>query len=247
MSRLNATVMVNAAKEKMRSRLAGKDSAPGELYVERVCLGISRAVDEWQKAAKIRNIKINGPVAKSTEMAALWSVDLAFLLCWSDTSGTLPRSTDWEYKMSLTIARALGLRWGRWLESIYVQGLPWYPSFAHLRAPMAPPTPNVATPLAGLAQDFTQLTHFNLEREIYYQRSLISRASSLGPVNVGLWDVADSVATGFVAAFPNWRATVMVAGVLGTGPVPSYSPPLFMGGPVVDGETIPSPTSNLPF
>jgi hypothetical protein len=51
----------------------------------------------------------------------------------------------------------------------------------------------------------------------------------------------DALATVLALSFTLWLAAQQVSLVLGTGPIPTFAPPLVPAGPVVAGQTIAAP------
>src|SRR5262249_2443452 len=52
--------------------------------------------------------------------------------------------------ITTAVAKGLGKWWEGFHKSMTVPGLPWYPAFAAFPGPMAPPMPNVPTPVMAL-------------------------------------------------------------------------------------------------
>ena len=55
-----------------------------------------------------------------------------------------------ERKLISAIASAIGTSWSAFCASVRVPGLPWYPAFAAFPGPVAPPMPNVPSPMFTL-------------------------------------------------------------------------------------------------
>jgi hypothetical protein len=133
--------------------------------------------------------------------------------------------------MRAAIAAGVSNAWKNWQQSVFVPGLPWYPMFAAFPGPMAPPMPNIPTPVAALGQNAGALTGGSIKNGIV--------AKAAGVANAAV--IADAIATGFSAAFLTWQVATMVKNVMGKGPVPSFAPPYVPTGPVVMGDTLPVP------
>ncbi len=54
-------------------------------------------------------------------------------------------------------------------------------------------------------------------------------------------DLFDSVSRAFNTIFQTFKTTTIVQNVLGTGPVPTFAPPVVPAGPVLAGTVIPMP------
>jgi hypothetical protein len=119
-------------------------------------------------------------------------------------------------------------------NEVSVPGLPWYPAFAAYPGPVAPPTPNVPSPLMTIA-------------------AVASRHLKEGTITDMIWnkmptpkpacgkEVAIAIAHGIEKAAFAWLSSQQVALVMGKGPVPSFAPPYVPVGPVVMGDNIPMP------
>jgi len=121
----------------------------------------------------------------------------------------------------------LGTAWLQYQSSIKVPGLPWYPAFAAMPSPVAPPTPNVPVPVATL----TQLT-VPISKSVLKGQMIAQLGDPGAPHHRELFD---AIADAFDKCFQLWRTSTMVTNVLGTGPVPSFAPPFVPVGPVLGG------------
>ena len=54
-------------------------------------------------------------------------------------------------------------------------------------------------------------------------------------------ELFESICDAFEKCYTTWKATTMVTNVLGSGPVPSFAPPIVPLGPVVAGFATMSP------
>jgi hypothetical protein len=138
-----------------------------------------------------------------------------------------PKATPSEMKFSNAIANAIGNGWLTYTATIKVPGLPWYPAFAALPSPVAPPMPNVPCPVIALTQVPTSVSKSVLKAQMI---------GLLGdPMAKHHKELFDSVADAFEKCFQLWQTTTMVNNVIGTGPVPTFAPPFVPVGPVVGG------------
>lgn len=132
-------------------------------------------------------------------------------------------------------AAALAEAWALWHEAVRVPGLPWYPPFASFPGAQAVPTPNVPTPLAALpSAQVGLLTPGALKSRI------VAALGSLAQQD-GATGAAEKFAQRFGARFAAWAPAVIVRNVIGSGPVPSFRPPLVPAGPVVGGKIVEAP------
>jgi hypothetical protein len=134
------------------------------------------------------------------------------------------------------VAKGMERQWSALANSVTVPGLPWYPTFAAFPAPMAPPTPNIPTPFIALPHDAMATSVQNLKAAM---------CSALHGSVAYHTEFFDSIATGLQLSLQMWKASQMVALVMGKGPIPTFAPPYVPVGPVVGGTILPGPHINL--
>lgn len=182
--------------------------------------GIVAAWSQFHAAGVLTGVVIQGQMATGGQ-AGCPSLE-PFVVAHSSAAG----SGAWEMQIRQQVAKAFASCWKRMVDGIRVPGLPWYPSFASFAGAMAPPTPNVPTPIASVIMDPSALSAAYLKL-------------TLGNALQGKMDFhaqfSEALATGIEAAFQMWKVTTMVTRVLGSGPVPSFAPPAVPSGPVVGG------------
>jgi hypothetical protein len=142
----------------------------------------------------------------------------------------------WHAMVRDAVAKGMERQWSALANSVTVPGLPWYPTFTAFPAPMAPPTPNIPTPFIALPHDAMATSVQNLKTAM---------CSVLHGSLAYHTEFFDSIATGLQLPLQMWKASQMVALVLGRGPVPTFAPPYVPVGPVVGGTTLPGPHINL--
>ncbi|MDX2089971.1 MAG: hypothetical protein SFX73_19095 [Kofleriaceae bacterium] len=193
-------------------------------FMDGIVDAICSAWGKWQSLASMTGVLVNGPTASGGMVVG---PPLAPLIL-----AEAPKSKMNHIKWSTAIANAIGTGWASFQSSIKVPGLPWYPAFVMVTLPMAPPTPNVPTPVMTLTSVKVSLSVSALKG---------SMISNLGDPNAPHHaELFESVADGFDKVLTMWMGTTMVTNVLGTGPVPTFAPPVVPGGPVVGG------TGNMP-
>ena len=132
-------------------------------------------------------------------------------------------------EMTNAIATAIGNGWLAWESSIKVPGLPWYPLFAAFPGPIAPPMPNVPTPLFPHWSPWMRPSHRGPQGVMM---------GTLGdPTALHAADLFDAVSQAFNTVFTLYNDhDAIVKNVLGTGPIPTFAPPFACHlGPVVGG------------
>ena len=71
--------------------------------------------------------------------------------------------TGWNAAARDVVAKGMQQQWSTLAQSVWVPGLPWYPSFAAFPGPVAPPTPNVPTPFIALVHNTTAISALSLQ------------------------------------------------------------------------------------
>jgi hypothetical protein len=203
---------------------SGSDPNRGAL-IEPLCKAVCAAHDQWRQQASFRDVKINGPIATG---GRLQGPDLAPLI----RANLGAAGTGSAKKYGDAVAAGLGEAWTEFQATFTVPGLPWYPSFVAVPAPMAPPTPNVPTPLSTCAHNPSLVSASALKARM--DRKL----SGSDPDDARL---LQAIAEGFQLAVTQWLPTQQVMNVLGTGSVPTFAPPYVPVGPVVMGDNVPTP------
>jgi hypothetical protein len=138
------------------------------------------------------------------------------------------------------IAAGVSKCFKNWQDQVMVPGLPWYPAFAAFPGPMAPPMPNVPTPL--IACPSTKMTDITMPDSM--KQEMISafdgglKQKDKDKQHEALFD---AVATVLALAFLMWLPMQQVMLVLGKGPIPTFAPPYVPVGPVIAGDNIAAP------
>jgi hypothetical protein len=127
-----------------------------------------------------------------------------------------------------------------WMGKVMVPGLPWYPAFAAFPSAMAPPMPNIPTPLIACPSAMMA----NIIAPSTMKQNMIDALDG------GLKDkdkdkhyegLFEAIATVLSLAFLIWLPSQQVMLVMGKGPIPSFAPPFVPVGPVVGGDNIAAP------
>jgi len=142
----------------------------------------------------------------------------------------------WKAVVRDAVAKGMERQWSALANSVTVPGLPWYPTFAAFPAPIAPPTPNIPTPFIALPHDAMATSVQNLKTAM---------CSALHGSMAYHTEFFDSIATGLQLPLVMWKASQMVALVMGRGPIPTFAPPYVPVGPVIGGTILPGPHINL--
>ena len=189
-------------------------------YIDGVGGAVCDGIGQWQSAASITNVIINGPVGLLLPGGVV-GPPLTPLI-----QASAPKKTPQEAKYSQAIATAFGNAWQAWQAG--VTGMLSYPSFAVFPGPVAPPMPNVPIPLmacpsAGEAMLSPFLLHTAMEGALGDPKALHSRV------------LFKSLGQAFMPVFQLFKMNNQVKNVLGTGPIPTFAPPFVPAGPVIMG------------
>lgn len=188
-------------------------------FIDGICEAICSAWSQWQSAATMVGVVIAGPTASVGQVVGPPLTPLIM--------ASAPKATPQEFKYSTAIANAIGTGWLSYTATIKVPGLPWYPAFAAFPGPMAPPTPNIPTPVITLTQVAVPISKAVLKAQMI---GLLA-----DPKAFHHQELFDSIANAFEKCFQIWQGATQVMNVLGTGPIPTFAPPFVPVGPVVGG------------
>lgn len=186
-------------------------------FIDQISEAICSAWKTWQSTATLVGITINGVTATGGRVVGP---------PWQPLILAKSPMTPPAMRLSQSVAAGLGGAWLQLTASMAVPGLLWYPAFAALPSPVAPPTPNIPTPVAALSMLPLVVSKGNLKASILATHPDASRADQ---------NLYESLAEAFEQAFQLWKASTIVTNVLGTGPVPTFAPPYVPVGPVVGG------------
>jgi peptidoglycan hydrolase-like protein with peptidoglycan-binding domain len=207
----------------------GPGQAGGSPAVGAVVTAFLTALDVWKGSAVFSGILVNAVTAMGTP-GCLKGPALAPLI----TSRLVSLTGD-DRAIAVAAAQGIGANFAAWQDNVTVPGLPWYPTFVAVAAPVAPPTPNVPTTLGALISGgLGKMTDTNLLQA--------AMASAAGPsLRERAKPAFAAIAPQIALHFTGKILTTIVKGVLGSGPVPTFQPPMVPAGPVVNGTAFSPP------
>lgn len=196
-------------------------------FIDDTCSAICTAWTWWQKGnltppvpgAALVGVVINAVTALGGQLVGAPWTPLILL--------NAPKAGPMELKYSTVIANVIGTAWLTFTATVKVTGMPWYPAFAAVPSPIAPPAPNVPCPFAALTQ-----VPVSISASVLKAQMIAQFADPQAPFHQELFE---AIADAFEKTYNLWKATTMVTNVLGTGPVPTFAPPVVPVGPVVAG------------
>jgi hypothetical protein len=207
-------------------------------FIDDMCSAICQAWAWWQggrlvptpvPAATLVGVVIAGPTASGGQVVgAPWTPLIM---------ENAPKASPMEAKYSNVIATVIGTAWLTFTATVKVAGMPWYPAFAAVPSPVAPPSPNVPCPFAALVQ-----VPVSISANVLKMQMVGMLADPTAPFHAELFE---AISDAFEKTYNIWKASTMVTNVMGTGPVPTFAPPYVPVGPVVGGVGNMLPTGGL--
>lgn len=188
-------------------------------YLDAISVALSRAIDVWRSQATLVDVVITGPIATGGKFSG---PPLGGLI-----RGFAPAGA-WE-PYTRAVADGIQTQMRSFEGTVVVPGLPWYPSYAALPMPVAPPMPNVPCPLVMLAPAAPQLLGENAISAAIMQHYGKPRPPCAD-------EVAKAIGRGFSLALGPWLSSTVVVGCMGSGRVPTFAPPYVPVGAVVGGR-----------
>jgi hypothetical protein len=197
---------------------------------------VAFAHDLWKLQAKFQNLQIMAVSAIGAPGClsgpALESNIKNFPACasWSGNKG----------KYRDAVATGVSKCFKNWQDQVTVPGLPWYPAFAAFPGPMAPPMPNIPTPLIACpsAKVNDIVTPDAMKSEMINAFDADLKQKDKTKQHEALFD---AIATVLALAFMMWLPAQQVMLVMGKGPIPTFAPPFVPVGPVMGGDNISAP------
>jgi len=204
-------------------------------FHDAMCDAIGFAHNMWKVQAKFKDLKIMAVSA----IGAPGCLDGPELESLIKNAPMVAAFTGNKAKHRDAVAKGVSKCWKDWQSKVTVPGLPWYPAFAAFPGPMAPPMPNVPTPLIACPSAMmSAMTPMTLKSEM--DNALDGGLKEKDPTKQ-FEALHDAIATVLAAAFLLWLPAQQVMNVLGKGPIPTFAPPYVPVGPVVGGDNLPIP------
>ena len=197
---------------------------------------IGFAHNMWKLQAKFQNLQIMAVSAIGTP-GCLDGPELESLI---KNAPMVAAYTGNKAKYRDAVAKGVSQCFKQWQGQVMVPGLPWYPAFAAFPGPMAPPMPNIPTPLIACPSAMMS----KIVAPMDMKQAMIDALD--GGVKNDDKDkhyeaLFDAIATVLSLAFLMWLPAQQVMLVLGKGPIPTFAPPFVPVGPVLGGDNIATP------
>lgn len=197
---------------------------------------VSYAHNMWRLQAKFQNITVMA-ISAIGMPGCLSGPELESLIknapmCAAMT-GNMAKHRD-------AVAKGVSECFKKWQDNVTVPGLPWYPAFAAFPGPMAPPMPNVPTPLMACPSAMMAEIVAPSQMATAMDNALDSELK--GKDNDKQYEALHkAIATVLSVAFLAWLPQQQVMLVMGKGPIPTFAPPYVPVGPVVGGDILSVP------
>jgi hypothetical protein len=188
-------------------------------YIDTTCSAICSAWSQWQSATSMVGILINGPTAAGGQLVGPPLQPLIMAQGATSSPSAL--------KFTTVIATVISNAWLAFTATVKIPGLPLYPAFTAFPGPVAPPTPNIPLPFAQLTQVPTSIS-----ADVMKMQMISQLGDPQAPFHKELFE---SICSAFEQCYNTWKISTMVNNVLGTGPIPTFAPPVVPAGPVVAG------------
>jgi hypothetical protein len=183
-------------------------------FLDGVCAALCEAWSEWQRAATLDDVRIDGATASGGKLSGP---------SWKATIVARGPSGSRQLKnYTRAVAVAIADAWSEFQSSVHIPDLHWYPALATVATPEAPPTPNEATAFAALTQNTTPLGARTLADAM--------TAALADPGAMHQAEIFASVAHAFECCFRRWQTDTRVTQVI------AHGRPAAPNGPVVNGR-----------
>lgn len=191
-------------------------------FFEETSKAICQAWQQWQMAAQVTGVMINGPVGTVTP-GCLVGPPIGPMAMPPSLKDTPMLS-----RYSMAVITAFNEAWTTWVLG-FSGMLNYPPTFAMCPMPMHPPCPNISAPIQTVGAS---------PGEAMLQPAVLkmSMVAKLGdPTAAHHKELFESMSEAIKKCFDLWKTSTMVSMVMGTGPVPTFAPPIVPGGPVLAG------------
>jgi hypothetical protein len=167
-------------------------------FIDDTCSAICSAWGNWQTLASFVGFVVTGPVVT---VGQLMGPPLQPLILAS-----APKSTPMEMKYSNVIATVISTAWLSFTATIKCPGLPFYPAYAALPTPVAPPMPNMPFPIGAFTQVPVSISTNALKGQMVGQLG-----DPKAPFHPQLFE---SISFAFEQCYNLWKGTTMVTNVM---------------------------------
>jgi hypothetical protein len=188
-------------------------------YIDGICSAICSAWSQWQTQASMVGVMVNAVTASGGQIVGPPLQPLIMM--------SAPKNTPGALRFSTVIATVISNAWLQFTATVKLPGLPLYPAFAAVPAPVAPPMPNVPVPFAQLVQVPVSISTNAMKPQMIAQLA--------DPQNPFHKELFESICFAFEQSYNLWKISTMVTNMIGTGPTTFVPAPVPIPGAVVGG------------
>jgi hypothetical protein len=190
----------------------------------------------WKLQAKFQNLQVMGPSVIGSP-GCLDGPELESLI---QKAPMCAAYTGNKAKYRDAVAKGVSKCFKDWQGQVMIPGLPWYPAFAMFAGPMAPPMPNIPTPLIACpsAMMAQMATPMPMASEM---KNALDGGVKNDDKDKHYEALFDALATVISLAFMIWLPSQQVMMVMGKGQIPTFAPPFVPAGPVLAGDNLAVP------
>jgi hypothetical protein len=167
-------------------------------FMDKTCSAVCSAWANWQSMASFAGFVVAGPLVT---VGQLIGPPLQPLILQS-----APMSTPMQMKYSNVIATVISTAWLTFTATVKSAGLPFYPAYAAVPTPVAPPTPNVPVPFAAFTQVPVSISTNALKAQMVGM--LGDPQAPFAP------QLFESISTAFEQCYDLWKVSTMVTNVM---------------------------------
>jgi hypothetical protein len=167
-------------------------------FVDKTCSAVCSAWSQWQTLATFSGFVVAGPMASVGVLSgpALEPLILA----------SAPMTTPMLAKYSMAIASTVSNAFTTWQATVTSPGLPFYPAYAAVPTPIAPPVPNAPFPLSA----FTSMSDL-MSKNMLKPQMNAALGDPQAPFHAQLFE---SIAKAIEDCFASWLASTQVTNVV---------------------------------
>jgi hypothetical protein len=167
-------------------------------FIDGTCSAICSAWSQWQNVASFTGFVVAGPMVTVGQLVGPPLLPLIL--------ASAPKATPMQTKYTNVIATVISNAWLAFTGTVKSPGLPFYPAYAAVPTPVAPPMPNVPFPIGTFIQVPVTITAAALKREMM---------AMLGdPQAPHAPQLFESIGTAFEQCYNTWKGTTMVTNVM---------------------------------
>lgn len=225
-----STALAAASETRLPTFLLGEGPGPDwNATAKLVQQAFDMAVNEWIGRARIQGGQVSGAAAILPPGTLISDVNIEARM--------LTLLAGWRVapEIATALARVLAAAWIDWAAGFQIRIPGAYPAFTAVPGPSAPPTrAAIAPPLAlGSSAGEASLTAAVLANRLISALRTYAAKDLRTPPDQAMQALAVWVQNSFI----EWKRGVSLTGLMGRGPVPTFSPPYVPVGPVTAGES----------